>query len=204
MTPTPLPAPAPDVVDTVGSWAEWATFGAATLALAISIWAIGIATNSERRLQFMRVHELMTSLDTQRGRRLLRENATSCFRISWMKRSRSADFDAVNRAVSLFHTLAIYARRHYVTRKIAVAHWGLPLARSWDSITIFILWRDEKYADGAGWGDLLWFAELCGADVTEVRLMAERRQSLTEASSAASTGAQPLSSTRNPASSVAS
>ncbi|MFK3678154.1 hypothetical protein ACI2IP_10500 [Microbacterium sp. NPDC090218] len=203
MTSTPSPAPALDGVEW-GTVAEWATFGAATLALAISIGAIVIATRSERRLQFMRVHEIMTSIDTQRGRRLLGEKVKKPRHITWMKRVRPDDFDAVNRAVSLYHTLAIYARRHYLTRKVAVAHWGRTLARSWKSIEILILWRDEKYADGAGWGDLLWFAEQCGADVKKVRLMAERRQSLIDATNAASTGAQPLSSTRNPASSVAS
>lgn len=149
----------------LGSAAEWLTAVAAIGAIVISMTAFSISKRTERRLQFMRLHEIMISPESQKGRRLLHSHATSLTRLNVLRATRSADFDLVNRAVSLHHTLAIYARRDYIPLDVARDQWAANFVHSWPRIQTFILWRLGKYGDASLWDDMIWFADECGVTV---------------------------------------
>ena len=163
--PVELSDPAMTTAASLGSAAEWFTVVAAIGAIVISMRAFSIAARSERRQQFMRLHEIMIGPESQKGRRLLHTHATSAARISRLRRWHPSDFDLMNRAVSLHHTLAIYTRRRYIPLDAALDQWAATFRHSWPRIQTFILWRQEQYRDAALWDDMIWFADECGVTV---------------------------------------
>ena len=150
-----------------GSVAEWATVAAALIAFAVSVFALRIARSSERQQQFMRIHELLTGPDSQKGRRLLHAHFREGPNFSKLQRRRPDDIDLINRAVSLFNTLAIYADRGYIPEEVALAHWAPTIKGAWRPIEAYLLWR--RQADPTLWTPLVDFAEKCGADVSRSR-----------------------------------
>lgn len=150
-----------------GNTAEWIAAVAALLALLISVSAFRIARRSARRQQFIRLHELLVSPESQKGRRILHATAKSAGRITFLWQFRPNDFDLMNRAVSLFHTLAIYTRRGYVPVDFSKDQWAQNVRRSWSRIETYIRWRHDRFADAELWTDMIWFAGECGAAVSD-------------------------------------
>lgn len=148
-----------------GSPAEWVTAGAAIFALALSIAAFAIARRSERRHLFVQIHELLTSPESQAGRRLLHD-AKDTRELDRLRRKRDPkEYDRINRAVSQFNTLALYARHGYLPLEMAKLQWADTIVRSWPRIEAYLLWRREAHGAPALWEDLVWFAQECGAPV---------------------------------------
>ncbi|MFE5407280.1 hypothetical protein [Microbacterium sp. NPDC056569] len=170
-TPSPSPTPTSTPLGVVeqaavwGNWAEWGTVFAAILALGVSIAAFAVARRSERRQQFMRVHELLTNPDSQKGRRLLHEKITPGRDIDRLRKRHSDQYDLINRALSLYNTLGIYAYRHYVSREEARTYWAPTIRGSWDAIEIYLRWRRDTHGDQGLWPYLVWFSQECGAAV---------------------------------------
>lgn len=149
----------------LGSVAEWATVGLALVAVILSFCALVIAKRSERHQLFVRLHELMTSPDSQAGRRILHDLNTD-EDITRLKKKRPGDFDLVNRAVGLYNTLGLYAKNGDLPLKKAKEHWGGTLLRSWPRIALFVKWRRTEHEAPTLWPDLVWLAEQCGVEET--------------------------------------
>jgi hypothetical protein len=141
---------------------------APAIALILSASALVIANRSQKRSRFMEMHEMLTSLDSQEGRRLL---------LQWSGPSTSAEldrlfkkdplrFDKINRAIGLYNTLAIYAHEKYLPRRQALNHWGPAIRGSWPRIETFVRWRRDGSPNDEMWSHLVWFAELSGAEVS--------------------------------------
>ncbi|MCT1476432.1 hypothetical protein [Microbacterium sp. p3-SID336] len=147
------------------SLAELVTAGAAIIAVVLSIAAFTIARRSERRHLFVQIHELLTSPESQAGRRLLHD-AKDARELDRLRRKRDPrEYDLINRAVSQFNTLALYARHGYLPLEMAKLQWADTIVRSWPRIEVYLLWRRKAHAAPALWEDLVWFAQECGAPV---------------------------------------
>ena len=149
-----------------GNVAEWATVVVALLALGASVYAVYFTLRSDKRHRFFELHELMTSLESQEGRRLLQVQMHSPKAIARLFKKKPESFDVVNRSVGLYNTLAIYVQQKYIPRGMALAHWGPQMRLRWPQIEIFVRWRREQTNDRAMWDSLVWFAELSGAEVS--------------------------------------
>jgi hypothetical protein len=89
------------------------------IAIGLTWYTIG-QTRKQRQLDaFTRMHDLLTTEDSQRGRRILYAAADSG---SWPKRD-SPDWDAINRALSMLETLAMYRDKKIVDPKLAMESW---------------------------------------------------------------------------------
>ena len=117
-----------------GSIAEWVTAAVALLALVASVYAVYFTLRSDKRHRFFELHEQMTSLESQEGRRLLQVEMRSPEAIAKLFRRKPMSFDVVNRLVGLYNTLAIYVRQEYVPRDMALAHWGPQMQLRWPQI----------------------------------------------------------------------
>ena len=171
-TPSPSPTPCPTLltaVDTAainGNTAEWWTVGVAGLALLLSGVAIWFVRRSERRQLFIQLHDLLTSVDSQVGRRILLTRMKTPRQISVTFHLRPGDFDRVNRALGLYNTLGIYAHRKYVPRDEALDHWAGRVRHNWTDIERFLRWRRVHSGDETMWSYLVWFAQQAGAAVS--------------------------------------
>jgi hypothetical protein len=106
------------------------------------------------------------SVDLQRGRRLLADVHSSGEAFENVRAKRPDDWDQINLAVSSFQMLAELARTKVVQKGDAVDLWGGSLKRSWHRIEPFIVARRAIDHHRGAWGDLVWFAIECGAEVT--------------------------------------
>lgn len=149
-----------------GNVAEWATVVVALLALGASVYAVYFTLRSDKRHRFFELHEQMTSLESQAGRRLLQVKMHSPKAIAKLFKTKPESFDVVNRSVGLYNTLAIYVRQNYIPRDMALAHWGPQMQLRWPQIETFVRWRREQTSDREMWDSLVWFAELSGAEVS--------------------------------------
>ncbi|WP_457809953.1 DUF4760 domain-containing protein [Microbacterium aquimaris] len=161
---TPV-APLADRLD-YGSAAEWVAALVAILALAISIAAVVLVRRSEKRSLFIHLHDLLTSPDSQVGRRILHTRMTSERRIDRIFKRRPDDFDQVNRALGLYNTLGIYAHKGYVSKDEALDHWGGRVRKGWPAIERFLRWRRSRSDDSTMWSYLVWFAQESEANVS--------------------------------------
>lgn len=141
---------------------------APAIALLLSASALIIANHSQKRSRFMELHELLTALNSQEGRRLLlqRGGPETPAELDRLFKKEPLQFDKINRAIGLYNTLAIYAHEKYLPRKQALVHWGPAIRGSWPRIEIFVRWRRAGSPDGEMWSHLVWFAELAGAEVS--------------------------------------
>jgi hypothetical protein len=146
----------------LGSVAEWATVVAASAAVALTIWGFRKARRATQRSDLVRIHERLMSLDLQRGRRLLADAHASGESLEDIRRKRPEDWDQINLAVSSFQMLAELARTEVVRLDDAVELWGGSLTR----FEPFIIARRALDRHRGAWGDLVWFAIECGAEVT--------------------------------------
>lgn len=150
-----------------GSVAEWATAAVALLALGASIYAVFFALRSDKRHRFFELHDQMTSLESQEGRRILQGKLRSPEAITKVFRRHPEKFDVVNRSVGLYNTLGIYVQKKYIPRDMAIAHWGPQMKLRWPEIETFVRWRRSQTSDPAMWNSLVWFAQESGAPVSQ-------------------------------------
>jgi hypothetical protein len=92
----------------------------------IGVGAIGLTTYTivqtrrQRRLDaFTSMHNLLITEESQRGRRMVYAAASSG---SWPKRD-SPEWDAMNRALAMLETLAMYRDKKIVDPKLAMESW---------------------------------------------------------------------------------
>jgi hypothetical protein len=84
------------------------------VAIGLTTYTIG-QTREQRRLDaFTRMHDLLTTEESQRGRRMLYAAADGG---SWPERD-SPEWDEMNRALSMLETLAMSS-----TRRLSIASW---------------------------------------------------------------------------------
>jgi hypothetical protein len=155
-----------DVVISSDTLAQWATVVIAAAALWLTAWSFPRARRATQNSDLVRIHERLMSLELQRGRRLLAEAHAGDEPLERIRVKRPDDWDQMNLAVSSFQMLAELARRKVVNKKDAIAMWGGSLRRAWHRIEPFIIARRTLDAHSAAWGDLVWFAIECDAEVS--------------------------------------
>lgn len=114
----------------------------------IGLIAVGFTTytivqsREQRRLDaFSRMHDLLITEDSQRGRRMLYDAANSG---SWPERN-SPEWDQMNRALAMLDTLAIYIDKKIVDRELAMDTWAARFAESGSLQNIFMRLRADDY-----------------------------------------------------------
>ncbi|MGU3645878.1 hypothetical protein ACLBXX_12995 [Microbacterium sp. C23T] len=148
-----------------GNTAELIAAVAAILALILSATAIWFVRHSEKRQLFIHLHDLLTSPDSQAGRRILHTRMKHPWQISLIFRVSPREFDLVNRTLGLYNTLGIYVHRGYVGRDEAFAHWAGPIKNSWPELERFLRWRRDNANGVRMWSYFVWLAQEVGADV---------------------------------------
>jgi len=114
----------------------------------IGVGAIGLTTYTivqtrrQRRLDaFTSMHSLLIAEESQRGRRMVYAAASSG---SWPERN-SSEWDAMNRALALLETLAMYRDKKIVDRTLAMESWYHAFRRIRGPAEQFINIRADDY-----------------------------------------------------------
>jgi hypothetical protein len=115
----------------------------ATVAVVLSFSTVMLNRRQRRQDVYFRVHETLTSLEMQRGRRLLHR----CGEKGALPPEDDADFALISRTLSVHNTVAIYVRRGLVPRRWVLAGWQNTLCNMRQGTRLFVEYRNETY----GW-----------------------------------------------------
>jgi hypothetical protein len=111
------------------------------IAIGLTTYTIG-QTREQRRLDaFTRMHDLLISEESQRGRRMLYAASDSG---SWPKRD-SPEWDQMNRALAMLETLAMYRAKKIVDPELTMESWYHAFRRIQGPAEQFMNIRAEDY-----------------------------------------------------------
>lgn len=132
--------------------AHWFTESKDLLTAAVAVLGVGLALSAaltnrgqRRRDALYRVHDLLTSTDQQRGRRLLFEAA----RAGQFPDLDSDEYATMNRAIATLDAVGLYARRRIVPRRWLLDIWHHPFTDIRPAAYAFIAYRRSR--NNTGW-----------------------------------------------------
>jgi hypothetical protein len=121
----------------------------ATIAVALSLTTVAMNRRQRKQDTFLRIHELLTSSDIQRGRHLTYDiGRTGVVPVD------KEDYATVNRALSTHNTVAMYVRRRVVSRRWVLDSWHHTLVDMKAGAQVFIEYRQTHQHAWSLWGDL--------------------------------------------------
>lgn len=113
------------------------TFLFPLVAMTLTLTTILVGRGQRRRDAFSRVHDLLTSTEQQRGRRLLLEAAkTGVF-----PAEDTEEFASMNRAIATLNSVGLYLRRRIVPRAWVLDAWHHPLRDIRPAVEAFLAYR---------------------------------------------------------------
>ncbi len=121
------------------------TVGVAVLGVGLALYGVLTNRGQRRRDALYRVHDLLTSTDQQRGRRLLFEAA----RTGQFPDLDSDEYATMNRAIATLDAVGLYVRRRIVPRRWLLDIWHHPFADIRPAAYAFIAYR--RSVNNTGW-----------------------------------------------------
>lgn len=115
-------------------------------AVVISIAAFVTGQRQDRRDLFLSMHERLTDLQVQEGRRLLYERVHSVDDVVNLRRNEPQVYALIARSLAMFNLLGLYVERGYLDREIVLEEWADPLARCYQSAQPVL--RDREQLNG--------------------------------------------------------
>jgi hypothetical protein len=105
----------------------------AVLGLAVSLFTVWLSVRQSRLDAYTRMHEMLVSPETARGRRIL----FLAYAENLLPEPGDSDWDTINQSLAVYDTLAVYMRRRIVSERLVLSAWFHPLtaisepARAW-------------------------------------------------------------------------
>jgi hypothetical protein len=135
-----------DMIDWLMDNKDLLAVGLALLGIILALYTAGTNRHQRRRDALYRIHELLTSSDQQRGRRLLYDAA----RTGRFPALDSEDFATMNRAIVTLDAVGLYVRRRIVPRRWVLDVWHHPFADIRPAAEAFIAHRSSRHVN-TGW-----------------------------------------------------
>ena len=95
----------------------------AVVGLGISLFTVWLSIRQARLNAYTRMHEMLISPETARGRRIL----FLAHARGELPEPGDADWDAINQSLAVYDTLAVYIRRRIVNERLVLNAWFHPL-----------------------------------------------------------------------------
>jgi len=135
-----------------------------TIAISIAAFVVSAATFStsywrDRRDLMLRVHERLTSMEQQRGRREIHRMGDQHKRIEDLTPDQ---YDKINNALAALDVMAVYYKRKYIPREPILEFWADPVLRLMRAAEPFLTHRDQDLLGTTGrrtWPALHAFAD---------------------------------------------
>jgi hypothetical protein len=135
-----------------------------TIAISIAAFVVSAATFStsywrDRRDLMLRVHERLTSIEQQRGRREIHRMGDQHKRVEDLTPD---EYDKINNAIAALDVMAVYYKRKYIPREPMLEFWAEPVLRLMRAAEPFLSHRDRDWLGTTGrrtWPALHAFAD---------------------------------------------
>jgi len=111
------------------------------VALGFSAFVFAEGRTRHKRDMFLKIHEIMISETSYRGRQLLLSQQFTRESIEDLDPSKRAD---VSRTLALFDTMGLYLDRGYLVEDDVLSMWGSRVGRVWDAAQSFIKRRESQ------------------------------------------------------------
>ncbi len=96
----------------------------AVVGLGVSLFTVWLSIRQSRLDAYTRMHEMLVSAETARGRRIL----FLAYGQTQLPEPGDADWDSINQSLAVYDTLAVYMRRKIVNEKLVLSAWFHPLS----------------------------------------------------------------------------
>ena len=98
----------------------------------------------DKRDLLLKIHERLTDVDIQRGRRILYQKVRSVEEAKTLFLENPEDYDLANRALSMLNMAALYVEYGYVDKELFMLDWGFVFASIFENCQHFIAERIER------------------------------------------------------------
>ncbi len=117
--------------------------------LSCAAFVFSLFTWRERKFQdqrdlLLKIHERLTDVDIQRGRRILHQKVHSVEDARALFLEHPDDYDFANRALSMLNLAALYVEYGYVDKELFMLDWGFVYASILENCQHFITERVER------------------------------------------------------------
>jgi hypothetical protein len=97
---------------------------------------------------FLKLHERLVEPDLQRGRRLVFTHAKTVDDVIELRDRQAAEFDLINRALSMLDIAGLYVERNYIVKEDFLSEWGTALGPIWLASDPFL---QVRFGGTRGW-----------------------------------------------------
>ena len=96
----------------------------AVVGLGVSLFTVWLSIRQSRLDAYTRMHEMLVSPETARGRRIL----FLAHAQNNLPEPGDADWDSINQSLAVYDTLAVYMRKKIVSEPLVLSAWFHPLS----------------------------------------------------------------------------
>lgn len=126
----------------------------AVLGLAVSMFTVWLSVRQSRLDAYTRMHEMLVSPETARGRRIL----YLAYANHQLPEPGDADWDTINQSLAVYDTLAVYMRRRIVSERLVLSAWFHPLSAIKEPAEAWVRHRAEHGVRNP-WPHLAWLLD---------------------------------------------
>lgn len=126
----------------------------AVLGLAVSMFTVWLSVRQSRLDAYTRMHEMLVSPETARGRRIL----FLAYARNQLPEPGDADWDTINQSLAVYDTLAVYMRRRIVSERLVLSAWFHPLSSIKEPAEAWVRHRAEHGVRNP-WPHLAWLLD---------------------------------------------
>lgn len=126
----------------------------AVVGLAVSLFTVWLSVRQSRLDAYTRMHEMLVSSETARGRRILYLAHAQ----NQLPEPGDADWDAINQSLAVYDTLAVYMQRKIVSERLVLSAWFHPLTAIHEAADAWVRHR-ASFGVRNPWPNLHWLLD---------------------------------------------
>lgn len=126
----------------------------AIIGLGVSLVTVLLSVRQSRLNAYTRMHEMLVSSETARGRRIL----FLAHAQQQLPEPGDADWDAINQSLAVYDTLGVYMRRRIVSERLVLSAWFHPLCAIREPADAWVEHR-AGYGVRNPWPSLTWLLD---------------------------------------------
>jgi hypothetical protein len=126
----------------------------AVLGLGVSLFTVWLSVRQSRLDAYTRMHEMLVSPETARGRRIL----FLAHGHGNLPEPGDADWDSINQSLAVYDTLAVYMRRKIVSERLVLSAWFHPLTAIHEPADAWVKHR-ASFGVRNPWPNLTWLLD---------------------------------------------
>jgi hypothetical protein len=140
--------------DWISNYTDLIALFLAVVGLGISLFTVWLSIRQARLNAYTRMHEMLISPETARGRRILFVAHAK----GELPQPGDADWDAINQSLAVYDTLGVYMRRKIVSERLVLSAWYHPICQIRKPAEAWLRHR-ESHGVSNPWPSFTWLLD---------------------------------------------